>query len=151
MDLREPVAREAFPAITGPIIQRAMRRGWQLTEERLNGAQFRKPNLVVGKRTCDVHVILTASREQDDRVWVHLSLSVIIRKQGIRMMTEELVVLPTWLTVCAVRDEILGKESKALMVVAPKSQHVNIEEVHHLWYCPEGDGLPDFTRGTGMI
>jgi hypothetical protein len=59
--------------------------------------------------------------------------------------------LPSWQALCVLRDDFLGPDAKAIMIVAPKSEHVNIEEVHHIWHCPEGDGLPDFTRGTGHI
>lgn len=143
--------RERFPVITGPIIQRAMKRGWQLLKEGKDGAEFRNPSLVVGKKTRDVHVIVSVSREMDGRVWVHLSVSVIFRKMGIETPSYEVVVLPAWSTVCVARDDFLGPEAKAVMVLAPKSEHVNIEDVHHIWHCPEGEGLPDFTRGTGSI
>ena len=31
---------ETFPALTGPIIAGAMRRGWELVEERIDGARL---------------------------------------------------------------------------------------------------------------
>ena len=137
--------RESFPAITGPMIQRAMQRGWELVDERENGAEFRRR---YRGRVSNLHVILTAARELDGKVWVHLSLSVIAVKPITR---SEYVVLPNWGTITLARNAFFGPESKALMVVAPATEHVNLEEVHHLWHCPEGDGLPDFTRGSGTI
>ena len=143
VDVPEQPEREAFPEITGPIIQRAMKQGWELVEERENGAEFMtKPRK--GNRW---HVIFTVSLELDNRVWVHLSLSKIMTLRGGR----EIVQLPDWVSITEVRDDFLGPESKAIMVVAPMSEHINLEEVHHIWHCPEGDGLPDFTRGSGQI
>jgi hypothetical protein len=133
---------ETFPAITGPIIKRAMRHGWRLVEEVADGAKF------TGGKVVRKQAIVTAARELDGRVWVHLSLSTI-RESA--LSGAQRVVLPDWSSLTFARDDFLGPEAKCLIVVAPKSEHVNLAEVHHLWHCPEGDGLPDFTHGSGSI
>jgi len=130
---------ETFPEITSPIIQRAMQRGWELVVESADGAKLTQPTR---------QAIVSAARELDGRVWVHLSASVVYMDV---MAGRDKVTLPAWRTLTSVRDDFLGPEAKCLIVVAPASEHVNIEEVHHLWHCPEGDGLPDFTKGTGLI
>ena len=133
---------ETFPEIHGPIIKRAMQQGWHLIEEVADGAKLSWDGV------CRRQAIVTAARELDGRVWVHLSVSAIHESALTRAQR---VVLPSWYQLTTARDEFLGAEAKCIMVVAPASEHVNIEEVHHLWHCPEGDGLPDFTRGAGSI
>ena len=143
----EPIVKdlEAFPAITGPITQRAMQLGWRLVQEGADGASFRRR--YKGKDH-DAQAIVTAARERDGKVWVHVSLSLA---RVARVSKTEYVALPSWAEITRARDDFLGPQAKAVMVVAPKSEHVNISEVHHIWHCPEGDGLPDFTHGTGSI
>ncbi len=130
---------ETFPEIVDPIIKRAMQRRWKLDHESEDGAKLVRP---------DMQAIVTVSRELDGRVWVHLSVSIVYHDV---MQRRDRVALPAWATLTKARDEFLGPEAKCILVVAPASEHVNINEVHHLWHCPEGDGLPDFTRGSGSI
>jgi hypothetical protein len=60
--------------------------------------------------------------------------------------------LPTWRQLVAAKEAILGRETKAIQVLAPRSQWVNINpNVLHLWSCLDGDPLPDFTAGTGSL
>ncbi|MDK1020197.1 MAG: hypothetical protein QGD90_00985 [Candidatus Hydrogenedentes bacterium] len=133
---------ETFPEIIGPIIQRAMRHKWELVEERGDGAKFAWDGV------CRAQAIVSASRELDGRLWVHLSVSSI---RVSAFSGSPKVVLPDWYRLTSARDDFLGPEAKCVLVFAPKSEHVNIEEVHHPWHCPEGDGLPDFTRGSGSL
>jgi len=132
---------ETFPKIVGPIIQRAMQRGWELVQEGVDGAKLFRDDR---QRALSVQAIVSAARELDGRPWVHLSVSVI---HG----TPKSVLLPRWSTLVWARDEFLGPAAKCLLVIPPHDEHVNIAEVHHLWHCPEGDGLPDFTRGSGSL
>jgi len=137
--------------LVDPFIQRAMRRGWRHEKESVDGAALIHDKLKLDGAKVWARVIITASKELDGKAWVHLSASQIIRKRGFGGKTFDIVVLPSWALLTKVRDEILGREKKCLVVVAPSKEHVNIAEVHHLWHCPEGDGLPDFTRGSGSI
>lgn len=130
---------ETFPEIVDPIIKRAMKHRWKLDVESADGAKLVRP---------DMQAIVSVSRELDGRVWVHLSVSVIYRDA---MTGVDKITIPAWKTLAKVRDDFLGPEAKCILVVAPTSEHVNFAEVHHIWHCPEGDGLPDFTRGSGSI
>lgn len=83
-------------------------------------------------------LIVTACREADGRLWVHLSIAGRDR-------------LPTWLELVEVRDWLFGPEALAIQVLAPVSEHVNIHPYClHLWHCVDGSPLPDFRR-AGQI
>lgn len=84
-------------------------------------------------------VIVSGQTEQDDKRWIHVSVSHRDR-------------LPNWEELVLVRDQFLGKEARCLHLVSKASQHVNIHPYcMHIWHCVDGDGLPDFTWGSGMI
>lgn len=89
-------------------------------------------------------VIMTAGREADGRLWLHVSVS----KWDISK-TKNL--LPDWDDLRLVKDLFIGKNRKSIAVLPPETEHVNIRHVHHLWTCLDEDVLPDFTRGTGSI
>jgi hypothetical protein len=84
-------------------------------------------------------VIISCARELDERRWIHLSVASPYQ-------------LPSWEKLCEIRDLFLGTQRKALLILAPAAEHVNIH-LHclHLWHCLDGDGLPDFTGGTNSI
>jgi hypothetical protein len=50
-----------------------------------------------------------------------------------------------------VKELFIGGDRQAIQVMPPRSNHVNIHEVLHLWHCLDGDGLPDFTGGGETI
>ncbi len=81
-------------------------------------------------------VIVSMSEERDGARWIHFSMS-----QQNRM--------PTWLELRAAKNLFVGSEHKAIQVLPPESEYVNIDpRVLHLWWCPDKpDLLPDFTRG----
>lgn len=84
-------------------------------------------------------VIGTVSIELDGLVWAHLSASHPKR-------------LPSWNDMVAVKEIFLGPERKAINVIPPRKEYVNISpNVHHLFACLTGDPLPDFTHGTGSL
>lgn len=84
-------------------------------------------------------VIVSGQTEQDGKRWIHVSVSHRAR-------------LPSWEELVLVRDQLLGQEARCLHLVSKASQHVNIHPYcMHLWYCVDGDGLPDFTWGSGII
>jgi hypothetical protein len=85
-----------------------------------------------------LRLVQSTAVEQDGYIWSHLSVST--RAQ----------VLPTWEQV---RDVfwIVHPGEHGYIVVAPEAKHVNLREIHHIWHCMDGPGLPDFTRGGGTI
>src|SRR3990167_1384383 len=80
-------------------------------------------------------VICSARVERDGRRWMHVSCS---RPSS----------LPTWEDLRLVKDTFIGIERKAIQVLPPQSEYVNLHPyVLHLWSCLDGDGLPDFREG----
>lgn len=110
---------------------RVLPAGWRLLDVAEDGARWLGPNHQT--------VIMSGDRYGDGKRWLHLSTAFPSR-------------LPRWREVVEVRDVFLGRERKAIQVLAPASEHVNINRfVLHLWHCVDGDVLPDFTNGRGMI
>lgn len=89
-------------------------------------------------------VLVSAERESDGRLWLHVSVS----KRNPSGTTRE---LPDWDDMRKVKDLFVGRARYAYMVLPPSEKHVNLGEVHHLWCCLDGPALPDFTHGTGSI
>ena len=86
-----------------------------------------------------IAVIVSVSTEQDEKEWVHLSVS---RRNSI----------PSWEDMMFAKDTVLGREASAVQIIPAKAKHVNIHpNCLHFFHCPEGDGLPDFTRGSGSL
>jgi hypothetical protein len=107
--------------------------GWQRVESPLGpGALWlmhRSRGLAAG---------LTAGRHGGD-TWVHLSVS---HRQRV----------PGWDELVFAKESILGEETKAVQVLAPRSQWVNIcDKCLHLFVNTSRDPLPDFTEGTGSL
>lgn len=92
---------------------------------------------------CDTQrlvVILTCSYEQDDRAWLHLSVSHRSR-------------LPSWREVREAKEIFLG-EREAYQVLPPPARYVNLHpNVLHLFALLDKDqvALPDFSRGTRSL
>jgi hypothetical protein len=84
-------------------------------------------------------VLVSAARYGDERCWLHVSVS---RKNG---------ALPSWEVLSAVKNLFIGEERTALQVLPPRSKHVNIAQVLHLYHCLDGDVTPDFTGGGETI
>jgi hypothetical protein len=120
--------------IVADIVVRMMRRHWDLDEERENGASFRRR-----KQRIDYLVLFTLRKYDDGKRWIHLSMSRGDKK------------LPTWSEMTWLRDEFIGKDTKAIIVLAPAAEHCNLAEAHHIWHCVDGDPLPDFTNGLGLV
>lgn len=80
-----------------------------------------------------LRVILNVMRYGDGRPWAHLSLS---RRDG---------KLPTWGQLVNVKNLFLGKQRKAIQVLPPEEEYVNINPgVLHIFCCLAEDPLPDF-------
>lgn len=106
--------------------------GWVCVCLLTDGARYRHPRKHLA-------VILTRCRELDRKRWVHLSVSHARR-------------LPTWSELVKIRNWMLGKDAKAIQVIPPVSEHINIHpRVLHLYHCLDEDPLPDFTHGTGSL
>ncbi len=83
-------------------------------------------------------VIISIAKYEGEK-WIHVSLA----KKSI---------LPSWDEITFARDASIGREAKAIIVVAPDSEHVNINSnCMHLWHCLDKDPLPDFTMGMGTL
>ena len=83
-------------------------------------------------------VLCSARTENDGKRWMHVSCSRRNR-------------LPSWEELRLVKDTFIGRERKAIQVLPPDSEYVNIHGyVLHLWCCLDVDPLPDF-RQAGMI
>lgn len=106
--------------------------GWECMNRSADGAQYRRI-------LTDQTVIISESVELDGRRWLHFSTAFPNR-------------LPTWDEFVATKETFLGAESKAIQVLAPRSQWVNINpHVLHLFECLDADPLPDFTRGMATL
>jgi hypothetical protein len=83
-------------------------------------------------------VICSAARERDGRRWLHVSMARPDR-------------LPSWPDVHAVKELFLGAKRRALQVLPPEDEYVNVHpNCLHLWSCLDDDGLPDF-RHEGTL
>jgi hypothetical protein len=119
--------------------------GTALTLEYLGNVTLAKgwtPLVVGGNVFRHIHdrlrVILTVQRERDGRRWVHVSLSTPDR-------------LPTWDELKRAKSIFVGDDRTALQVLPPLSEYVNRHPYClHLWYCLDGDVVPDF-RHDGEV
>jgi hypothetical protein len=115
-------ARDALP--------RVLPATWRVLRETLDGAMYERNGL---------RVIVSGATEQDGRRWLHVSCSRPTR-------------LPDWDDLKLVKELFIGPGRQAIQVFPPRERYVNINSnVLHLWCCLDGDGIPDFTNGTGSI
>lgn len=84
-------------------------------------------------------LIHSVATEQDGELWEHISLS---RSDG---------AMPAWEQVRDVFREVCGPDALGIIVVPPKSEHVDLAEVAHVWRCLSRRPIPDFTRGSRSI
>ena len=105
---------------------------WTLVEKLEDGFSF--VNYNEGQT-----VILSWCVEEDYKMWMHFSMACTAR-------------VPYWEELVKAKEIFLGVESKAIMVIPPRSEYVNLNKrVLHLFYCLDRDVLPDFTRGGGTL
>jgi hypothetical protein len=109
--------------------------GWhELKEWRLEDIGRRYQNRISG-----MTVLLSGRVELDGKRWVHLSVSYPDR-------------LPTWEDLVYAKELFMGRESRALQVIPPRSEYINLHPyVLHLWSCIDGDVTPDFRHGENQI
>ena len=76
--------------------------------------------------------------EEDGEVWAHVSMSRRDRK------------LPTWEQL---RDLwwLMYPDIVGMQLIVPHTEHVNINEVLHVWGCLTKIVVPDFTHGGDSI
>jgi hypothetical protein len=56
--------------------------------------------------------------------------------------------MPSWEDCRLVKDTFIGRDRRALQILPPASEYVNIHPYClHLWSCLDGAGLPDFRHG----
>jgi hypothetical protein len=98
----------------------------------------RDPVLHYRKIADTLMVVLSARREADGRRWLHVSFSRPSK-------------LPSWDDLREVKNTFVGKDRRAIQVLPPESEYVNIHDYClHLWCCLDGDPLPDF-RYEGQL
>lgn len=95
-------------------------------------------NMYVNERR-GLRIVMSAAWELDGRRWLHLSMSHPNR-------------LPTWSELVQAKEAFMGKDSRAVQILPPRSEWVNIHAYTlHMFVCLDGDPLPDFTRGGGGL
>jgi hypothetical protein len=106
--------------------------GWLLREQNLDGLG------IWDHRRWGLRIIHSVARELDGHVWAHVSVSA---REG---------TMPGWLET---RNAgwLMYPDRLGMVVVAPRSAHVNLGEVAHVWYCLTADPVPDFSHGIGSI
>lgn len=118
--------------ILGRYVPEKLPPGWQSEQVGDDGASYRN------RRTGQA-VIISVSREADGRRWVHVSTSFATR-------------VPTYAELAEVKRLWIGDDRRAMQLFVERAKHVNLHpHTLHLWHCVDGDGLPDFTRGTGSV
>lgn len=86
-----------------------------------------------------LYVLMTTNEERDDCMWMHVSFS---RQDKV----------PDWSDTARVKHAFIGDNRKAIVVLPPASEYVNIHpRVLHLWCNLDKDPLPDFRWGDGGI
>jgi len=106
---------------------------WHVDKKYSNGRRW-----VRGKKRDEV-LIASIGKEQDGKVWLHVSYSRPHR-------------MPSYEDLLQIKKHWIGEMSKAIMVFPPKEFHVSIHEYClHLWCCLDEDPLPEFSWGEGRI
>ena len=77
--------------------------------------------------------------EQDGQLWDHISISRVDGE------------MPSWAQLRDTFREVAGPDALGVVVIPPKSEHVDIAEVAHVWRCRTRRPLPDFTHGGRSI
>ena len=111
-------------------LTRALENDFTLIENRIDGHAFKKN---------DLNVIVSINRELDEKLWLHVSFSYPDR-------------LPPYEKLIQIKNIFIGPDKKAIQVFPQEKEHVNLMEFClHLWHCIDGDSLPDFAWGLGII
>lgn len=140
---RVRAAQDAIPVCTwmAAYLPRVLPYGWKLVELCEDGAKYLKFSThgKHKKQTRLMAAIISGNVELDDKRWIHMSVSTLTR-------------VPTWHELVEVKEWMLGPEAKAIQVIPPRSEYINIHPYTlHLFSCLDGEVFPDFTAGSGSI
>jgi hypothetical protein len=132
-------AVEAKARIDDSIVRGVMTRvppSWQFIQDFGSGGAFRRGS---------IQVVLTVSRHDDGRIWVHVSAC---GRRGPQSWF-----LPDWEDMKRVKHDFIGPDRWAYQVFPSEKDYVNHHAyVLHLYALLDGEpALPDFTRGLGSI
>lgn len=79
-------------------------------------------------------VLLSASRERDGKMWLHVSCSFPDR-------------LPMWEEYVLVKELFVGNAQYAMQILPPRAEYISDHDYClHLFSCLDGHPLPDFRR-----
>jgi len=122
-----------------PLLPRVLPVGWKVAQDTDDGARYLFTARKGKKRVTLMSVVVSGCIEDDGRKWIHLSVAGPGR-------------VPHWSELVDVKELFLGRDSKAIQVIPPRAEYVNIHpHVLHLFVCVDEDVLPDFTSGTGSL
>lgn len=117
-----------------PWLPKSLPEAW----ERLSPDGWDDDGAAWDNRGMGLRVILSVGREEDDRLWLHASVSRRSR-------------VPTYEDLAVLRNLFLGNR-KAVMVFPEERNYVNIHPYClHLFAAVDHDPLPEFSRGGGTI
>jgi len=101
--------------------------------------RFRHPSGGAFARQDGLKVIWTASLENDDKRWIHISCSFSNH-------------IPSWEDLKVVKLLFIGADRYAYQVFPSRAKYVNLHPfVLHLFSCLDGEPMPDFTGGTSSL
>jgi hypothetical protein len=124
----EPIHETRFPEWAEQLVAEASPLMWRKLEAAPDCRAFRHI-------TGSLVVLITGSVEEDGKRWLHVSCS---HAQW----------LPSWEELRMVKDQFIGKERKAIVVLPVAAEHVSHHPYClHLWHCADADPLPNFLRG----
>lgn len=112
----------------GGTLQFNVPHNWQVTARGRDGLKL----LHYRNGTPDYSLVVSIQREEDGRLWAHLSIAA--RET------------PTYEMLRSVKDKFLGPDRKAVMVFPERRRHVNLHPTClHLFSCLDDDPLPEFS------
>lgn len=107
---------------------------WRIIKEDSIPDEMGHAGFIAQRMVDELLVISTYGREEDEKLWQHVSTSYRNR-------------IPDYDNLCIVKRTFIGQDRKAIQVFPPKAEHVNIHPYClHLWCCLENDPLPSFIR-----
>lgn len=119
------VATPAEVRHAGPLVDHPE---WRMIEQSQEGAAYRH-------RLWPMTLIWSVAREEDGRLWQHMSMAHRDRT-------------PTWAELIGAKEWLMGTTTYAYQVAPPRAVYVNEHpNVLHLFRCLDGDGcrLPEFS------
>lgn len=175
--VREGLKRtlESLDAAPGPTPEQEaeMRRDFELSvkdqtwsREHIRRCQTKLPLHWTEGKVPDMMKVMTAAGVpalddgglQGRFVHTRTGLNVIISgayhggKRWLHVSASHPTTTPTWAEMSEVKHVFIGDDRRAIMVAPAKQYHVNAHDhCLHWWACWDDDGLPEFSRGLGMV